>query len=181
MRRMARQVAINSWIILLVSMLIGTYVLDMFGISLAIVRLGGGLLVAAAGWRMLQTEDDNPVRTAVAGQAAEFSELEVAKRSFFPMSFPLTAGPGAIAASIARGTNEADSTSGYLISTISIAVGTFVTAGIVYLCYRYGSKLLDKLGEIGTVAMMRFVAFILLCIGLQMMWSGWAELNQIGR
>ena len=179
MRRMASRVAINAWIILMASMLIGTYVLDLFGISLPIVRLAGGMLVVVAGWRMLYMEGADAVRVAVADQAEEFSEFEVAKRSFFPMSFPLTAGPGAIAASIALGTGTASPDSNYFVGVIVAFLGTAVTIGLVYLCYRYATWLLKKLGEIGTMVMMRLMAFILICIGLQMMWTGWAELNGI--
>ena len=60
-KRLARQIAINSWFVMVASMLIGTHILALFGISLAVVRIGGGLLVAAAGWRMLhRTDDDKP-------------------------------------------------------------------------------------------------------------------------
>jgi multiple antibiotic resistance protein len=177
MRRMAIRVAVNSWIILMVSMLVGTYVLEMFGISLAIVRMGGGMLVAMAGWRMLYSEDDSAVRDAVVDQATEFSELEVAKRSFFPMSFPLTAGPGAIAAAITLGTAAPYAPANYLIGAVIAFLGTAATILIVYPCYRFATALLNKLGAIGTIVVMRLVAFILVCIGLQMMWTGWAELN----
>jgi multiple antibiotic resistance protein len=180
-RQMSRQVALNSWIMLMLSMLVGTYVLKMFGISLEIVRLAGGMLVAATGWRLLHTEDDDAVRSAVADQTGEISKREVAKRSFFPMSFPLTAGPGAIAASIALGTTSDPSPSAYLAGGVVAALGTSVTASIVYLCYRYASYVLARLGEIGTIVMMRLVAFILMCIGLQMMWTGWADLNAMAR
>lgn len=180
-RQMSRQVAFNAWIILMLSMLVGTYVLQMFGISLEIVRLAGGMLVAATGWRLLHTEDEDAVRTAVADQTGEISRREIAKRSFFPMSFPLTAGPGAIAASIALGTTRHPSASSYLLGGVVAALGTALTAAIVYLCYRYATNLLARLGEIGTLVMMRFVAFILMCIGLQMMWTGWADLNAIAR
>jgi multiple antibiotic resistance protein len=176
MRRMAIRVAINSWIILMGSMLVGTYVLELFGISLPIVRMGGGMLVAMAGWRMLYSDEDSAVRDAVVDQATEFSELEVAKRSFFPMSFPLTAGPGAIAASITLGT-AAPYASNYLLGAVVAVLGTGATILIVYPCYRFATALLHNLGAIGTIVVMRLVAFILVCIGLQMMWTGWAELN----
>jgi multiple antibiotic resistance protein len=181
MHRMAARVAINSWIILMSSMLVGTYVLDVFGISLPIVRVAGGMLVVMAGWRMLYSEETDAVRVAVADQAAEFSELEVVKRSFFPMSFPLTAGPGAIAASIALGTASPDAPSNYFIGVIVAFLGTACTIGVVYICYRYATWLLRRFGDIGTMVMMRLMAFILICIGLQMMWTGWADLNGIAR
>jgi multiple antibiotic resistance protein len=83
-RRLARQVAINSWFVLVVSMLIGTYVLAFFGVSLPVVRIGGGLLVAVE-------------------KAATLSDAEIVQRSFFPITFPLTTGPGTIATSAASG------------------------------------------------------------------------------
>jgi multiple antibiotic resistance protein len=180
-RQMSRQVAVNAWVILMLSMLVGTYVLKMFGISLEIVRLAGGMLVAATGWRLLHADDDDAVRSAVADQTGEISKREVAKRSFFPMSFPLTAGPGAIATAIALGTTRQAVPSAYLVGALVAALGTAVTAVVIYLCYRYATNLLARLGEIGTIVMMRFVAFILMCIGLQMMWTGWADLNTITR
>jgi multiple antibiotic resistance protein len=62
-QRLARQIAINSWFVMVASMLLGTHILALFGISLPVVRLGGGLLLAAAGWRMLHhTEDDESIR-----------------------------------------------------------------------------------------------------------------------
>lgn len=177
--RMARQVAMNAWVILLLSMLVGSYVLKMFGISLEIVRLAGGMLVAATGWRYLHTDEDDAVRVAVAEDALDLSEVEVARRSFFPMSFPLTAGPGSIAASIALGTTTKSGPADYLTGVLVAVLGTAITATVIYLSYRYATRLLNRLGEIGTLVMMRFVAFILMCIGLQMMWTGWADLHAL--
>ena len=98
-QKLAKQVAINCFTVLVVSMLVGTYVLEFFGISLPIVRLAGGLLVAATGWRMLNSHDDDDVRTAVAhSQPSPLSEADIVRRSFFPITFPLTTGPGSIAA-----------------------------------------------------------------------------------
>ena len=179
-RRMARQVAINCWCILVASMLVGTYVLEFFGISLPIVRLGGGLMVAASGWRMLGSKGQDDVHTAVAKQAVDLPDSEIARRSFFPITFPLTTGPGSIAASIALGANLPHTPVLYLLGAIVAAVGAAITVLVVYLCYRNASTLLRKLGEIGTMVMMRLLAFMLLCIGIGIMWAGWAALNHIG-
>src|SRR5215467_12490241 len=72
-KRLARQVAINSWFVVVTSILIGTYVLAIFGISLPVVRLGGGLLVVATGWRMLHRTEDDDVHAAAAEKASEMS------------------------------------------------------------------------------------------------------------
>ncbi len=178
-RKMARRVALNCWCILVVSMLVGTYVLEFFGISLPIVRIGGGLLVTASGWRMLNSKGEDDVHRALAKQAIDLPDSEIARRSFYPITFPLTTGPGAIAASIALGANLPTTPMLYLLGASVAIVGAAITVLVVYLCYRNAGRLLFRLGEIGTMVMMRLLAFILLCIGIAIMWTGWAALNHI--
>jgi multiple antibiotic resistance protein len=177
-KRLARQIAINSWFIMVVSMLAGNHVLALFGISLPVVRLGGGLLVAAAGWRMLNRSEEDDVHAAAAEEAATMSDAEVARRSFFPLTFPLTTGPGTIAASIALGAQIP--TKPFLIylgGNVAVACGALLVSLTLYFLFKNAASVLKRLGEVGTLVMIRLMAFILLCIGIQIMWNGWAELN----
>ncbi len=178
-QRLARQVAINSWIVVVASMLTGTYVLALFGISLPVVGLGGGLLVAATGWRMLYRSENDDVRAAAAAETSEMSDAEVVRRSFFPITFPLTTGPGTIAASIALGAQIPSTPILFLAGVIVAAAGAALVALALYLIFRNSARVLAWLGEVGILVMMRLMAFILLCIGIQIMWNGWAELNGI--
>jgi multiple antibiotic resistance protein len=178
-RMMARQVAVNGWIILVASMLIGTYVLDIFGISLPIVRIGGGLLVASYGWQLLHDNGTDAVQDAVAQHAIEIPDTEIMRRSFSPLTFPLTVGPGCMSASIALGAKLPTTPMLYLEGATVAALGAAITVAVVYLCYRNASKLLRRLGDVGTLVMRRLMAFILLCIGIEIMWTGWAELNHV--
>jgi multiple antibiotic resistance protein len=177
--RLARQVAINAWFVVVVSILVGTYVLALFGISLPVVRIGGGLLVAATAWRMLHRTEDDDVHAAAAEQAAELSNVEVMRRSFFPITFPLTTGPGTIAASIALGAQIPPTPVLYLAGAIVAAAGAAVVSLVLYLIFRNSTAVLARLGPVGMLVMTRLMAFILLCIGIQIMWTGWAELNGI--
>ena len=178
-RRMARQIAINSWFVLVVSMLVGIYVLDIFGISLPIVRLGGGLLVASSSWRMLSHTGGSDADKAIVGQTEVLSRTEIVMRSFFPITFPLTTGPGAIAAAIALGVHLPRTLGRYLLGASVAVLGVGITVLAVYLCYRHATRLVALLGPIGTMVIMRMLAFILFCIGIEIMWSGWAALNQL--
>ena len=178
-RKMARQIAINCWVILVVSILVGHYVLDFFGISLAIVRIGGGILVAASGWRMLNNTETDVALTAVAKETSDLPDVEIARRSFFPITFPLTTGPGAIATAIALGAHAPKTPLRYVLGVLDAVLGAAITALVIYLCYRHAPAVLARLGEIGSMVMMRFFAFILLCIGIEIIWTGWASLNQI--
>ena len=179
-RPFARQVAINCWFVLVASLFVGTYVLELFGISLPIVRIGGGLLVAASGWRMLNHSDDDEVHAAVKrSQSAALTHAEVVKRSFFPITFPLTTGPGTIAAAIAIGAGLPRQPVMYVASAAVALLGALITVAVIYLVYRNAGRLMARLGEVGTLVMTRLMAFVLLCIGIEILWTGWAELNGI--
>lgn len=173
--RLARQVALNAWIVIVASMVVGTQVLAFFGLSLPVVRIAGGLLVAANGWRMLHTNDQDEVQAKVAEGTGELSEAEIIKRSFFPITFPLTTGPGTIAAAIALGTQVPRGQLQILITLATAMVGAGLVAFVLYLIFKHAGTLLEQLGEIGGLVMMRMVAFLLLCIGIQFMFTGWAE------
>ena len=173
--RLARQVAMNSWYVIVASMVIGTQVLAFFGLSLPVVRIAGGLLVAANGWRMLHSTDQDEVQAKAAQGADALSEAEIIKRSFFPITFPLTTGPGTIAAAIALGTQVPRGQFQILITLATAMVGAGLVAYVLYLTFKHAATLLEKLGEIGGLVMMRMVAFLLLCIGIQFMFTGWAE------
>ena len=56
-RLLARRVAMNSFILLIVSVVVGTHILSFFGISLPVVQVGGGLVVVSTGWAMLTRSD----------------------------------------------------------------------------------------------------------------------------
>lgn len=181
LKRLSRQVAINGWVVIVASMLVGTYVLDLFGISLPVVRVAGGLLVAFSAWTMLtRHEEADEVQTAIAEDAsADLSEAEIVRRSFFPITFPLTTGPGCIAAAIALGAQFPRQPLPYVMGAGIAAIGAAITAAVVYLIFRNGGRLLMRLGEVGTTVMMRLMAFVLLCIGIQILWTGWTDLNHM--
>jgi multiple antibiotic resistance protein len=170
--RLALWVAINSFLLLVGSLLIGSYVLDFFGISIPIVRIGGGFLLAMLGWRLLNADPD-PDHAAARNHSAETAE------SFYPLTLPLTVGPGCMAVTITLATQHPKSLAFHQLLMFDGAViaGLFVISLSVYFCYRYASDLMAVLGRGGMSVVMRLTAFILMCIGIQVMWSGWAALQ----
>ncbi|MEZ5901385.1 MAG: MarC family protein [Hyphomicrobium sp.] len=177
--RLARQVAINSWFVIVASMLIGTYVLAIFGISLPVVRIGGGLLVASTAWRLLHNSEEDEVHARAAEKTYEMSDAEVVRRSFFPITFPLTTGPGTIAAAIALGAQIPSSPALYVAGVFVAVAGAALVSLALYLIFKNSTSVVVWLGDVGMLVLTRLMAFILLCIGIQIMWYGWAELNGI--
>lgn len=176
-RRVARRVGINCLLLLVATLFIGSTVLRLFGISLAVVRVGGGLLVAANGWRLLHDTAADSIKAAVAAsQEPGMSEAELAKRSFYPIAFPLTVGPGTISAAITLGAHMPVVGVERLAVGVASALGAGVTASVIFLCYRFAPLLVRRLGDVGTTVLLRLSAFILLCVGVQITWAGMAEL-----
>ena len=168
---LARRIAINVGLLIMGFTLIGSYVLDFFGISLDIVRVGGGLLVAHTGWRLLSAERSDTPRAADLAEA--YTPEMVRKKAFYPLSFPLTCGPGTLAASITVGVSLTDASwSMAAARTLGAMLGVAGVAVVVLLCYRYAQELLRPLGETGTIVFLRLSAFILLCLGIQIFWEG---------
>ena len=179
-RRLARQIAVNAFCVMVAAMAIGTYVLTLFGVSLPVVRIGGGLLVAATGWRMLSAKPE-AVQTVVADEALAMSDAEIKRHSFFPMTFPLTTGPGTIAACIALGAQMPTASPIHYLGGLLIAVlGAFFVAVVVFLILKHSVAVVAKIGPTGELVLQQLMAFVLLCIGIQLMWTGWYELNLDG-
>ena len=175
--KLAQRVALNCCFLLMGAIFIGSYVLAFFGLSLPIVRVAGGLLVAATGWHLLHDNGnqhgDSAIRTTLTeADTVNWSEGELRQRSFYPITFPLTVGPGSIAASIALGAQPPGKVLDWVISGSAAVLGVLVTAISVYFIYRYAGRLLRFMGDMGTTVVMRLSAFILLCIGFEIMWTG---------
>jgi multiple antibiotic resistance protein len=164
---LAQKIAVNAFILLLASLFIGTYVLDFFGLSVPIVQVAGGLVVFANGWQLLRAESVTRIGPTTAPAAAE-----IASRAFYPLTLPLTVGPGTISIAITIGAHHPQSVRLLLVNGAADVVGAALIAATIFVCYRYAYRMLRVLGETGTSVLIRLSAFILLCIGVQIFWTG---------
>jgi len=168
--RMAKAVAINSFLLLTASALIGAYVLDFFGLSIPSVQVAGGIVLCSIGWSLLNGPNSPPALEHTSSPAATSDDLS--ERAFYPMTMPLTVGPGSISVALTLGANPPPGFRPLLVTALAHAVGILLVALGVYLCYRYADRILRKLGATGTSVVVRLSAFILLCIGVQICWNG---------
>ncbi len=164
---LAKRIAINAFVLMLASVFVGTYVLDFFGLSLPIVQVAGGIVVCAAGWTLLNAEGD--VRSSA---GAPPLAAEIARRAFYPLTLPLTVGPGTITVAITIGANHPPTMRALIAHSIGQIVGVILVAATIFVCYRYADRMLRRLGATGTSVLVRLSAFILFCIGVQIAWNG---------
>jgi multiple antibiotic resistance protein len=166
---LARQIAINGFGLLLVSVLVGTHILAFFGISLPVVQVGGGLIVVAGGWKLLNRAEDE-ITGEVSPKPLKRSYLS--RRAFYPLTLPLTVGPGAISVAIAVGATGRRAAISVWALPAAAVVGCAVIAILIYLTYRFAEPIGRVSGEIALSVISRLSSFILVCIGVQIVWNG---------
>lgn len=162
-RQTALKTAIYVIVILAVFLFFGRFVLSFFGISLPVLNIAGGLIVANTAWGM--------VTASSRMTAAESSEASTKEDiSLTPMAMPMLSGPGSIGVVMGLAAHSS-STAAYFGMMIGI-----VTLGlVVYLFLCLGGPLVKRLGPTGTGAINRIFGFLILAIAVQLVWDGVAE------
>jgi multiple antibiotic resistance protein len=171
-RLLARRIAVNSFILLVASFTIGSHVLSFFGISLPVVQVGGGLIVISTGWALLNQKDGNDR----GGVRRTVTCTDVLHDAFYPLTLPLTVGPGSISVAVTLGANEPRHLGANLLALLAAAVGSAIVAATIYLCYGFADRLADVMGPAGMNVILRLTSFLLVCIGVQILWNGASKL-----
>jgi multiple antibiotic resistance protein len=169
--RVAFRVAIFSFAVLLVSLFVGSQFLNIFGISIPALRIAGGLVVAVTGWTMLHAQP-----SAQDSHATSTANYDAVRRmAFFPLTIPLTTGPGTIATAIAIGANRPSDLDELFSSTVAWFIVAVAMTALIYHAYKRSSAMARLFGEEGTSVVTRLSAFLLLCVGVQIMITGVVE------
>jgi multiple antibiotic resistance protein len=166
--RLARLVAFNSFGIMMGALWAGSYVLAFFGISLAALRVAGGVVVALSGWRLLNAPETHDERKQE--QAATAEGLE--DIAMFPLTIPFTTGPGTIAVAVALGAGHPKLLGGLAWFFLGMTGAAVAMTAVIWVTYNYADRLTRMMGRTGTRTITRLSAFLLLCIGVQILIIG---------
>lgn len=166
---LSRRIALNSIALIVASYFVGSHILDFFGISIPVVQVGGGLVLASTGWALLKQKDEDDTK---AGVHRNVDTNDLFQKAFYPLTLPLTVGPGSISVAITLGANETHHDQSILVSMIGAVIGAVLMAASVYLCYAFADRLAEVLGATSMTVIMRLSSFLLVCIGTQIIWNG---------
>jgi multiple antibiotic resistance protein len=162
------RIAMNSFFLLMGSYLIGSHILAFFGISLPVVQVGGGLIVISTGWALLKQRDDDD-RKEVKGKMQPRDPL---RHAFYPLTLPLTVGPGSISVAVTLGANATEHHGFNFLAILAAIVGSVLLAVSIFLCYAFADRLARILGATGMTVILQLSSFLLVCIGVQILWNG---------
>lgn len=169
--RLAFKISLYLIVMLIIVLFFGSLILNIFGITIPIVLISGGLLLAHVGWQMLNKSRDESTEH----HFKHIDQIEKIEdpRAFYPLTLPVTAGPTCIGITIAIGAHRAQNAWELkLMDMLGYSIGITLIGITVYFCYRYSHYLVDKLKEAGRSVVMCLAAFINICIGLQITWRG---------
>jgi multiple antibiotic resistance protein len=175
---LARKVAIRTALFFLGVELAGTALLSFFGISLPVVQVAGGLVLASMGWSLLNQPDhqSSPDSAAVSADNDE----SVQQKVFYPLTFPVTVGPGCIVVMLTLTAHASvKSWREGILSHAGIWLAVAVLSMIVFISYAYAPRITNRISPQTAYGLLRIIAFVLLCIGVQISWNGVEALIRI--
>ena len=168
--KLAVRIARNAAVLLTAAALGGSLILLFFGLSLAEIRIAGGLLVIATAWHLMHT-DQRPDAAITALSRRQTKDLTHA--AFYPLTFPVTIGPGSLAVAVTLGAGAGDVPRMTILP--GAIAGIVVVSLTIYLCYRFAARAARLLGDAGTLVLFRLSAFILLAVGVKILADGLAD------
>lgn len=173
---LARRIAVNNVVFLVIIELLGAGILNFFGISLPIVQLSGGIVIAAMGWSVLNEKN----ATANSRNKQEETDVrddsrakDLEQQAFYPFTFPVTSGPGTLVAVLTLTAHISEHTiTKNVLAHLGIFLAIVVLSVLIYFCYAYAPKITKVIPANTAHGILRVIAFILLCIGVQIAWNG---------
>jgi len=174
---LARRIAVYSFALLLGSMLLGGFVLRIFSLSIPIVQVAGGAVVCALGWQMLS---EAPKPASVMVDPAHVQQVALG-RAFYPLTMPLSVDAGGISVAITVGTHHAHGVASTAVQLAGSVIGAGLVALSLFFTYRYAQRFGERIGPTGMTVLLQLSAFITLCIGVAISWTGVRSLlSEIG-
>ncbi|HQT80228.1 MAG TPA: MarC family protein [Rhodopila sp.] len=165
---LARLVGFYALIVMMVALWAGSYVLAFFGITLAALRVAGGLVVAMTAWGLLNAPEKREAqKQEQAGTPVVSDDI-----ALFPLTIPITTGPGTIAVAVALGAGHPRLFAGLGWFFLGMTAAAAALAVLTWALYRSADRLTVLMGPTGSRTVTRLAAFLLLCIGVQILITG---------
>ena len=176
-RQLARTIAIYTVLFFVFVELVGTALLTFFGISLPVVQVAGGIVLAAMGWSLLNQRDPVPRSSAEVAPAA-YGAIE--EKVFYPLTFPVTVDPACIVVMLTLSAHASTKTlEENILSHSAILAAVLVLSILVFFCYAYAPRMTQHIPPQTAHGILRIIAFVLFCIGVQISWNGVQSLIRI--
>jgi multiple antibiotic resistance protein len=169
-----QKITLYAFFICTISLFAGHWILQLFGLSIPVIQLGGGIMICKMGWEFLSSDEKSEeVNTEQAEVTKIHGYTYIQDKLFYPITFPVTTGAGTISVlfTLSAHSARADMTS-YLINTGAVLLAIIFMCLLVYIFYLNTKRIINYLGSNGEVIINRISAFLIFCVGLQIAITG---------
>jgi multiple antibiotic resistance protein len=173
-RRAVKKITLYAFIICTVSLFAGHWILELFGISIPVIQLAGGIMICKMGWEFLSSDKETDKPAGGTGGKTEIQEYTtIEDKLFYPITFPVTTGAGTISVLFTLSAHSAATDmKNYLINTSAILLSVIVMCILIYIFYLNTKTIINYLGSSGEKIVNRITAFLIFCVGLQIAITG---------
>ena len=172
-----KKIAFYVLILCLFVLLTGHWILELFGISVPIIQLAGGIMICKIGWDFLTPKNVDDALNSAEVKKEPDPVTTTENNLFYPITFPITAGAGTISVLItlsAHGSNK--HISQYLTYISAIMLAVIGMCFLVFICYVNANRLIHYLGSHREKIVNTIMAFLIFCVGLQIAVEGITQL-----
>jgi multiple antibiotic resistance protein len=173
-RKAVKKITLYAFSICTVSLFLGHWILELFGISIPVIQLAGGIMICKMGWEFLSSDKKEEKTIPNTGDKPVVDRYEsIQDQLFFPVTFPITTGAGTISVlfTLSAHSSAKDMTA-YLTNTGAILLAIVIMCVLVYIFYLNTKTMINYLGANGQTIVNRITAFLIFCVGLQIAVTG---------
>jgi len=167
--KVAALVGLYSLLIMFGALWAGTYILSFFGVSIDALRIAGGSVIALSGFQLLTSNEPHPDQKSDERARVDAVDSDPTQLAFFPLTLPFTTGPGTIAVAITIGAERPSRGVGLVAFFLGASVAAVANAVIIWIGYRFADRLTGLIGATARQVIVRLTAFLLMCIGVQIL------------
>jgi len=169
-----KKITTYTFLLCIIFLFGGHWILEVFGITIPVIQVAGGIMICKIGWDTLSTDNSN---STAKGDSAHLkdgnSDKQINDKLFYPLTFPITTGGGTISVLFTLSAHSADSNwQTYLINTTAVLIAIITMCMLVYIFYGNTRRIVARLGVNGQIVMSRIIAFLIFCVGLQIAFTG---------
>jgi multiple antibiotic resistance protein len=171
--KFVKKITVYCFIICAVTVLVGHWILELFGLSIPVIQIAGGVMICKIGWEFLSSDDTGARKKSIADKVEMEPFPIVEDKLFYPITFPITTGAGTIAVLFtlsAQGANADFSV--YLLNIGALLVSIIGICILIFVFYLNTNRLISYIGLHNEQIINRFMAFLIFCVGLQIASSG---------
>jgi len=174
-RKAVGKITFYAFAICTVTLFAGHWILALFGISIPVIQLAGGIMICKMGWEFLASDtkkdDDTATGTEIKPGLSGYDNIE--SKLFYPITFPTTAGAGTISVLFTLSAqSETANTTEFYTNIAAILISIVAICILIYIFYLNTETIIHYLGSNGEVIVNRITAFLIFCVGLQIAVTG---------